>query len=54
MADQDPPSPTLTAVTLHYSLAVLSVKESHSGRLWDTGNAPRGAICYFTNGEADE
>ena len=47
MADQDPPSPTRTAVTLQYGLAVLSVKESHSGRLWDTDNDPRGAICYF-------
>jgi K+-sensing histidine kinase KdpD len=57
MANQDPPSPTPTAVTLHYGLAVLSIKESHSGRLWATGNTPRGAIFYLrlpTKGEADE
>jgi len=57
MADQDSPSPTPMAVTLHYGLAVLSVMESHSGRWRDTGNSPRGAIFYLrllTNGEADE
>jgi hypothetical protein len=48
MADQDPPSPTPTAVTLHYGLAVLSVKESHRGRLWVTDNSPRGAIFYLS------
>ena len=57
MVNQDPSSPTPTAVTRHYSLAVLSVKESHSGRLWDTGNAPPGAIFYLglpTKVEANE
>jgi hypothetical protein len=57
MADQDSPSPTPMAVTLHYGLAVLSVMESHSSCLWDTGNSPRGTIFYLrlpTNGEADE
>ena len=48
MADQDPPSPTPTAVTLHYGLAVLSVNESHRGRLWATDNPPRGAIFYLS------
>ncbi len=57
MADQDPPSPTPIAVTLYYGLAVLSVMESYSGRLWDMGNSPGGAIFYLclpTHGEADE
>jgi len=51
MADQDPPSPTPIAVTLHYGLAVLPVVESHSGRLWNRRNfLPR----LPANGEADE
>jgi hypothetical protein len=57
MANQGPPSPTPTAVTWSYGLAVLSIKESHSGRSWDMGNAPSGAILYPrppTNGEAGE
>jgi hypothetical protein len=57
MADQDPSSPTPIAVTLRYGLTVLSVAESHSERLWDTGNSPDGAIFYLslaTHGEADE
>jgi hypothetical protein len=57
MADQDPPSPTPTAVTLHYGLKVLSVMESHSGRLWETGNSQHSAIHSFllsTDGEVDE
>jgi hypothetical protein len=48
MVNQDPSSPTSTTVTRHYGVAVLSVKESHSGRLWDTGNAPRGAVFYLS------
>jgi hypothetical protein len=56
MVNQDPPSPAPIAVTLHYGLAVLSVKESHRG-LWATDNSPRGAIFYLslpTNVEAGE
>jgi hypothetical protein len=57
MADQNPPSPTPTSMTLPYGLTVLPVVESHSGRFWDTGNSPRGAIFYLrlpTTGWADE
>ncbi len=57
MADQDSPSPTPMAVTLHHRLVVLSVMESDSGGWQDTGNSPRGAIFYLrlpTRGEADE
>jgi hypothetical protein len=57
MADQKPPSPMPTAVTLLYGLAVLSVKESHSERLWAMSKSPRGVIFYLslpTKGEADE
>ena len=57
MTDQDPPSPIPTAVTLHYGLTVLSVMESHSGRLWEPGNSPHSTIRYFllsTDGGVDE
>jgi hypothetical protein len=49
MADQDPPSPTPNAVIQYYGLAVLLIKESHSGRYWDTGNALCGAIFYLNH-----
>ncbi len=57
MADQDSSSPTPIAATVHHSLVVLSVVESHSAPLWDTGNSPRDAVFYLrlpTNDEADE
>ena len=47
MVNQNPSSPTPSTVTLHYGLAVLSVKESHRG-LWATDNSPRGAIFYLS------